>query len=69
MKELSLEKMEEVQGGGAAGMVLACAGGAAMTAVSAAATCISGGAFGWLIPLAMVYTAASCYDAANSLAG
>lgn len=72
MKELDCNYMENVHGGSAssdaAGFVLACAGGAAITAVSTAAAAITGGLLGWTVLLAMGATVASCTAAANSLA-
>ena len=64
MKTLELKEMEEVQGGGNA--VMACAGGAAVAAISVAATILTGGMFGFAAVLGMSFAMASCSMAAGS---
>jgi len=61
MKNLELDQMENVNGGNA---VMACAGGAAVAAISVAATILTGGMFGFAAVLGMSWAAASCSVAA-----
>ena len=64
MKNLDLNKMEKIQGGNA---LISCAGGAAVTAISVAATILTGGMFGFATVFAMSYTMASCSIAAGDM--
>lgn len=61
MKNLELNQMENVNGGNVA---MACAGGAAVAAISVAATILTGGMFGFAAVLGMSWAAASCSVAA-----
>ncbi|WP_159948203.1 hypothetical protein [Polaribacter septentrionalilitoris] len=65
MKSLDLKQMEKVQGGGNA--LMACAGGAAVAAISVAATILTGGMFGFAAVLGMSFAAASCSVAAGNM--
>ena len=62
MKSLSLNQMENVNGGNA---LMACAGGVAATTIGIAATILTAGLFGFGAVLAVGFTAASCSLAAS----